>query len=149
MESPKVMGLMGIHNPNALWHYQPLEDNPLQARPCVQPVFWLPNSDVRLTLPAWVPKLSMVQCPFWIGSVQLTHLPNHEFIQGSKGGAIQPDPLPSGRPGDLTKKVLLTSPPNPSFILQPCRQDNYFHSSCDLNCFKNDTANNVKHTHPN
>ena len=87
LESPKVMGLMGIHNPNALWCYagytywslvweggakwgtmvNHLEDNPLQARPCVWPVLWLPNSDVGLTLLAWVPKLPMVQCPFGLG----------------------------------------------------------------------------------
>ena len=100
----------------------------------MQLVFWLPNSDVGLTPVAWVPKLSMVLCPFWIRSVQLTHLPNQEFIQGSEGSAIQLDPLPSKRPGDSTKKALFASLPNPSFILQPHQQDSYFHSSCDLNC---------------
>ena len=54
-ESPKGMGLMGIHGLDALWHYvgytycpwcgkeeqnerdggQPSEDNPLQSRSCV------------------------------------------------------------------------------------------------------------------
>ena len=78
----------------------------------------------------------MILCHFWIRSVQLTHLPDQEFIQGSKGRAIQPDPLPSRRPEDLMKKVLPTSPPNPSFILQPHQQDSYFYSSCDQDCLR-------------
>ena len=139
-ESPKVMGLMGIHDPDALWHYagytycpwcgkegqnegtvvNHLRTTHFRLGLVCDLVFWLPNSDVRLTLLAWVPKLSMVLCPFLIGSVQLTHMPNQGFIQGSEGGAIQSDPLPSKRPGDLMKKALLTSLPNPSFILQPC-----------------------------
>ena len=149
-ECPKVMGLMSIHDPNALWHYAGYTYCPCCGKEGQNEgtvvnhlrtthyrlglVFWLPNSDVRCTSLAWVPKLSMVLCLFWIGSVQLTHLPNQEFIQGSEGGAIQLGPLSYERPGDSMKKVLLASPPNPSFILQPHQQDSYFHSSCDLNC---------------
>ena len=71
-ESPKVMGLKGIHDPDALWQFagftylwqggaewrdrgQSPEDNPLQARSCVWPVFWLSNSDVRYPLLAQMP----------------------------------------------------------------------------------------------
>ena len=100
----------------------------------MQQVLWLPISDVGLTPPAWVPRLSTVQCPFWVGSVWLTHLPNQGFIQGSKGGAIYPDPFPSGRPGDLMKKVPPTNPPYPSFILPPHQQNRYFSLSCGLIC---------------
>ena len=107
-EYPRVMGLMSIHNLDALQHYagytycpscrkegqnegtvvNSFEDNPLQARSCVQQVLWLPISDVRLTPLAWAPRLSTVQCPFWVRSIQLIHLPNQGFVQGSKGGAI-------------------------------------------------------------
>ena len=68
-ESPKVMGLMGIHDPNALWHYagytycpwcekegqnegtmvNHLRTTHYRLGACVQLVFWLPNSDVRLS----------------------------------------------------------------------------------------------------
>ena len=129
---------MGIHDPDALrcyagYTYCPwcekegqnegtvvnhLRTTPLQARSCVQPVFWLPNSDVRLTPLAWAPKLSVILCRLWIRFVQLTCLPDQEFSQGSKGSAIQTDPLPPRRPEDLMKKALPASPPNPSFILQ-------------------------------
>ena len=95
-----------------------IKDNPLQARSCVRLVFWLPNGDVGLSLPAWAPKLSTILCCLWIRYVQLTHLPDQEFIQGSKGEVIQPDPRPSRRTEDSMKKVLPTSLPNPSFILQ-------------------------------
>ena len=144
------MGLMGIHNPNALQCYAGYTYCPwcgkegqnegtvvnhlkttLQARSCVQLVFWLPNSDVGLSLLAWASKLSAMLCHLWIRSVQLTYLPDQEFTQGSKGSAIQPDPLPSRRPEGLMKKVLPASPPNPSFILQPCQHTAIFYSSCD------------------
>ena len=92
----------------------------------MQPVFWLPNSDVGLSLPAWASKLSVIMCCIWIRLFQLTCLPDQEFSQGSKGGAIQPDPLPPRRPEDLMKKALLASPPNPSFILQPHQQTAIF-----------------------
>ena len=53
-------------------------------------------------------------------AVQLTHLPNQGFVQGSKGSAILQDPLPSRRPEDLMKKVPPANPPYASFILPPC-----------------------------
>ena len=43
-------GLLG----EAIYEIQPLEDNPLQTKSGVRPVFWLPNSDLRLTPLAWV-----------------------------------------------------------------------------------------------
>ena len=83
-------------------------------------------SDVRLSPLAWAPKLSKILCCLWIRPVQLTYLPNQEFTQGSKGGAIQPDPLPSRRPEGLMKEVLPASPLNPFFILQPHQQTAIF-----------------------
>ena len=80
----------------------------------------------------------MILCHIWIRSVQLTYQPDQEFILGSKGGAIQPDPLPSRRPEDLTKKVLPASLPNPSFIHQLWP-----------GLLKKDATNNIKHTHLN
>ena len=148
------MGLMGIHHPDALqcyagYTYCPqcgkegqnegtvvnhLRTTHYRLGLVCDWCFGCPTVMSGLTPPAWVPKLSMVLCPFWIRSVSLIHLPNQGFIQGSKGSAIQPDPLPSRRPEDSMKKVLLASLPNPSLILQPHQQDIYFHSSCDLNC---------------
>ena len=88
-ESPKVMGLMGIHDPDALQHYAGYTYCPwcgkegqnegmvvnhqrtthyrlgLVCNRC----FWLSINNFGLTLPAWVPRLLTVQCPFWIGSV--------------------------------------------------------------------------------
>ena len=113
-----------------------LRTTQLQARSCVQLVFWLPNSDVGLSLAAWAPKLSKILCCLWIRSVQLTYLPNQEFTQGSKGGAIQPDPLPSRRPEGLMKKVLATSTPNPFFYHPASLTNSYFYSSCDQDCLR-------------
>ena len=147
------MWLMGIHNPDALWHYTGYTYCPCVGKEGQNEgtlinhlrtthyrlglvcgvVFWLPNNDVRLSLPAWMPKLSMILCCFWIRSVQLTHLPNQEFTQGSKGGAIQLDPLPSRRPEDSMKKVL----PTKSifyYLASPTRQ--LFYSSCDQDCLR-------------
>ena len=80
-ESPKVMGLMGIHDPDAPWCYAGYTYCPWCGKEgqnegtvvnhlrtthyrlgLVQLVLWLPISDVRLTP-------STVQCPFWIGSI--------------------------------------------------------------------------------
>ena len=87
-ESPKVMGLMGIHDPNALqcyagYTYCPWCGKEGQNEGTV--VNHLRTTHYRLglmcdwcfgcpsvtsdSLPAWVPRLSMVLCPFWIVSI--------------------------------------------------------------------------------
>ena len=115
---------------------KPFKENPLQARSCVWPVFWLPNSDIRLSPLAWMPKLSKILCCLWSRFVQLTYLPNQEFTQGSKGSAIQPDPLPSRRPESLRKEVLPASPPYLIFYSSALLINSYFHSSCDQDCLR-------------
>ena len=94
-ESLKVMGLMGIHDPDALWHYAGYTYCPWCGKEGQNEgtvVNHLRTTHYRLglvcdwcfgcptvmldSLQAWVPKLSMVLCRFWIRSVQLTHLSN-------------------------------------------------------------------------
>ena len=76
LESPKIMGLKGIHDADALRHFAGYtycpwcgkegqnegtvvnylsKDSPLQIRHSVWPLLQLSNSDVRHSLPAWMP----------------------------------------------------------------------------------------------
>ena len=96
---------------------KPFKDNPLQARPCVQPVFWLPNNDVGLSPLAWMPKLSKISSCIWIRHIHLTYPLNQEFLQRSKGRDIQLDPLPPEGQKVAMKVALPASLPNPSFVL--------------------------------
>ena len=168
-ESPKVIGLMCIHNPNALQHYagytycpwcgkegqnegtvvNHLRTTHYRARSCVWPVFWLPISNIRLTLLAWMPKLSMILCHFWIRFVQLTHLPNQEFIQRSKGGAIQLYPLPSGRPRDLMEKATTHQPAKIHLSFSSLTDKTAISIPRWPELLKKDAADSIKHTHPN
>ena len=135
-ESPKVMGLMGIHDPDALQHYAGYTYCPWCGKEGQNEgtvVNHLRTTHYRLGLVCdqcfgcpTVTSDSIVSMGAKIvnGTVSLLdQVCPTEFIPGSEGGAIQPDPLSSKRPGDLTKKVLLASSLNPSFILQPQRQD--------------------------
>ena len=48
------------------------------------------------------------------------------FHEGAKAVLSNQTPFPPRRPEDLTKKALPASLPNPSFILQPCQQTAIF-----------------------
>ena len=58
-------------------------------------------------------------------------MPDQEFLQGSKGGAIQTAPLSPGGPEDLTKKALPASLPNPIFCSPVLLTNSYFYPNCD------------------
>ena len=127
---------------------QPLEDNPLQARPCVRLVFWLPN---------WCRTHSIgMGAKIVIGTVSLldwvcpTDLPAQPRVHSRKWRQCY-----STRPPFLQKTRRFneegaTCQPTKSIFYSPAsltRQLFSFQLWPEL--LKNDATNNVKHTHPN
>ena len=108
LESPKVMGLMGIHDPNALWHYAGYTYCPWCGKEGQNEgtvVNHLRTTHYRLGLVCYqcfgCPSVTsdslhwhghrdcqQYSVPSGSGPSRLTHLPSQGFIQGSKGSAI-------------------------------------------------------------
>ena len=61
----------------------------------------------------------------------MTKLPDQEFPQGSKGSAIQPDPLPPREARRYDKEGTDCQPTKSIFHSPALLTNSYFYSSCD------------------
>ena len=153
-ESPKVMGVMGIHDPDALWHFAGYTYCPWCGKEgqnegtvvnhlrtthyrlglvCNQ-CFGFPTVMLDTLQPAWMPKLSKISCHIWIRPIHLTYPFNQEFPQRSKGGDIQPDPLHPGRPEGFNGGGTAHQSAKSIFCSLVLPTNRYFYPSCNQDC---------------
>ena len=154
MESPKVMGLMGIHDPDALWHftgytYCPWCGKEGQNEGTV--VNHFRTTHYRLGLMCnWYfgcpTVMSDSLCQHWCQNCQRycvasgagsSNWPTHStrnLHKGAKAVIFNQTPFPPE--GQKVWQRRPTSPPNPILYSSALPSNSYFHSSCDQNCLR-------------
>ena len=158
MESPEVMGLMGIHDPDALWHYAGYTYCPWCGKEGQNEgtvVNHLRTTHYRLGLVC----NQCFGCPTVMSDSLCWHgLQNCQWYCVASGSGLSnwlacqttssftrewrqcyptrpPSPLKARRFD--AKKALPASLPNPIFVIHPASPTNtYFYFSCDRDCLR-------------